>query len=294
MKTRAAVDAFIADRAPDLSALSSALYRQQLGRLAATFEELPDKPEPVAIFLNGIRGKKITRYGYYRTFKAFYAFVKERFRRRNVMAGIRMQRPDTHVMMATLEPREQSMVLRAAANPRDLAIVTILTDTGIRAGELVTLNKRSIGDGYILVDGKTGPRFVPVSDETMTALHGLAGVAGKAGWLFPGYQDRPLSRQQVYRIVRSLMDRAGVHPPKMGPHRMRHAFGKAYLVNGGDVRSLQLLMGHRQISTTEQYTSLNTKDLEAKHHRFTPLHSAQAAAQFNFLDMIAKEDGHGG
>ncbi|GAJ16173.1 unnamed protein product, partial [marine sediment metagenome] len=56
------------------------------------------------------------------------------------------------------------------------------------------------------------------------------------------------------------MRKAGIHGPKLGSHRLRHAFGKGYLVNGGDVRSLQEIMGHENIATTQKYANLNLSD----------------------------------
>ncbi|GAH82748.1 unnamed protein product, partial [marine sediment metagenome] len=61
-------------------------------------------------------------------------------------------------------------------------------------------------------------------------------------------------------------------------------FGKGYLVNGGDIRSLQQIMGHANISTTEKYASLNLNDVVIKHHKFTPLRAAHAAAQESLFD----------
>jgi len=94
-----------------------------------------------------------------------------------------------------------------------------------------------------------------------------------------------MSRFVVYRAVSRLLKEIGIEGAKMGPHRLRHAFGKGYLVNGGDTHSLQQIMGHANITTTEQYASLNIKDVIEKHHKFTPLWSAHAAAQESFLDL---------
>ena len=83
------------------------------------------------------------------------------------------------------------------------------------------------------------------------------------------------------------MDKAGIKGPKMGPHRIRHAFGKDFLVEGGDLRSLQEIMGHADIKTTEKYASLNLTDIIKKHQKFSPLRAAHAAAQGSFLNSEA-------
>jgi hypothetical protein len=83
------------------------------------------------------------------------------------------------------------------------------------------------------------------------------------------------------------MEKAGISGPKLGGHRIRHAFGKGYLVSGGDLRSLQELMGHSDITTTQKYASLNLNDTIRKHHTFSPLRAARAAAQESFFDTNA-------
>ena len=112
----------------------------------------------------------------------------------------------------------------------------------------------------------------------------LISIDGKSELVFPDSGGKPCSRYSVYRLLRKLMKQADIQGPKLGPHRIRHAFGKGYLVNGGDIRSLQLIMGHANITTTEKYASLNLNDIVAKHHKFTPLRSAHAAAQESFFD----------
>ena len=80
------------------------------------------------------------------------------------------------------------------------------------------------------------------------------------------------------------MKQAGIEGPKLGPHRIRHGFAKTYLMNGGDLRSLQEIMGHASITTTEEYLRYADKEIIRKHHMFTPLKLAHAAAQESFLD----------
>ena len=124
---------------------------------------------------------------------------------------------------------------------------------------------------------------IPISDETRGQLLGLMAANDKSDYLFMGTQG-PLTRSGIYRIVRIHMRKAGIDGPKLGPHRIRHAFGKGYLVAGGDVRSLQQIMGHANITTTEKYASLNLNDTIVKHNKFTPLRAAHAAAQGSFFD----------
>lgn len=76
----------------------------------------------------------------------------------------------------------------------------------------------------------------------------------------------------------------------MGPHRLRHAFGKNFLVQGGDLRSLQEIMGHADIETTQKYATLNLTDIVKKHQKFSPLQAAHAAAQESLFTVEALKE----
>jgi integrase/recombinase XerD len=128
--------------------------------------------------------------------------------------------------------------------------------------------------------------LVPISEETRRLLLTLISADGKSEYVFLNERGNPLTRYGVYWIVRGYMRKAGIQPPKLGSHRLRHSFGRGYLINGGDVRSLQLILGHADIRTTQKYASLNITDLVAKHHTFTTLRPAHAAAQESFLDKV--------
>ena len=105
--------------------------------------------------------------------------------------------------------------------------------------------------------------------------------------VFHDDHKKPISRFTIYRIVREHMEKAGIKGPKLGPHRLRHAFGKNFLVEGGDLRSLQEIMGHTDVKTTQKYAALNLTDIIKKHRNFTPLRAAHAAAQESLFDTNA-------
>ncbi|GAI06499.1 unnamed protein product, partial [marine sediment metagenome] len=199
------------------------------------------------------------------------------------------------------EPGELMNLLNSSTSLRDRTLLTLLEDTGARAGEIASLHKQDIGIDTIRVKGKCGEREIPISDETRRLLLTLIANDGKNEHVFMG-QRGPLTRSGIFRIVRIHMRKASIQGPKLGPNRIRHGFCKGYLVNGGDLRSLQRLMGHANITTTQKYSSLNLNDIIAKHHKFTPLRAAHTAAQGNFFDKtqalkeaeaILKEASHG-
>lgn len=283
MKTQAAIQTFLHNRqAKNLRPRTIQWYEQQLARFASLYPEFPLEPGPIEEFLTHLPGTPETRHAYYRTLKVLYRFVCRRNRRPNPMELIDPPRCPKK-LMPTLEMQEMMRLLNSATTLRDRTLLTLLTDNGARAGEIASLRKQDIGDSTIRVRGKTGEREIPISDETRRLLLSLIASDGKDEHVFLG-QHGPLTRSGIYRIVRICMGKAGIGGPKLGPARLRHAFGKGYVVNGGDLRSLQEIMGHTSITTTQKYASLNLNDLIAKHCKFTPLKAAHAAAQESFFD----------
>jgi len=179
--------------------------------------------------------------------------------------------------MPTLELGELMKLLHSVERQRDKAIITLLVDCGVRAGEVCSLLKHNIKQETIVVNGKVGWREVPVSEETRRLLLQVAALSSD-DYVFHGNKG-PLTRHLIYAIVRRALEKAGIKGPKLGPHRLRHAFGKNFLVQGGDLRSLQEIMGHADIKTTQKYAALNLTDIITKHQKFSPLKAAHAAAQ---------------
>lgn len=284
MKTELASQSFLNNqRARSLSPQTIQWYERTLKRFTQAFPELPTDPGEVEEFLISLNVCPETKCTYFKGIKAFYHFVSRRCRVADPTAYIAPPRRPRKVM-PTLEPRELMQLINLAVNLRDRAMMTVFTDTGARCGEIAGLRRQDINDDSIRVNGKTGERMIPISEETRRLLLALISADGESEYVFTSRLGRPLSRTGVYFIIRSLMEKAGIQRPKIGPTRIRHAFGKGYLVNGGDLRSLQEIMGHADISTTQKYASLNRTDITAKHHKFTPLRAAHAAAQGSLFD----------
>ncbi|MBA7602291.1 Tyrosine recombinase XerC [subsurface metagenome] len=301
MKTQMAVDDFLRSRqARNLSPITIAWYREKLQLFARLCPELPEEPGPIEEHLATIQGVPETRHAHFRALRAFFKFVSERYepasrkkRLPNPMTKVAPPRCPKKVM-TTLEPDETMRLLLSSSSSlllsssssslRDKALLTLLIDTGIRTSEAAGLRKQDIKTSTVRVRGKTGEREIPISEETKGLLLTLS-AQDKGEYIFNGHKG-PLGRHGVYRIVNAHMKKAGISGPKLGGHRLRHAFGKGYLVNGGDLRSLQQIMGHANITTTEKYAALTLDDTIKKHHQFTPLRAAHAAAQESFLDKV--------
>jgi len=288
MRTEQALREFIASRiAANLSPATIQWYKDRLLPFSRSCPILPRRPEPVECFLAEIQGSPETKYDVYRALKTFFKFMSSRRRLPNPMNAVQPpRRPKT--LMPTLEIGELMRLLHSTESPRDRAIITLLVDCGARAGEVCSLLKHNIKQETIIVHGKVGWREVPVSEETRRLLLQIAALSPD-DHVFHG-QKGPITRHLIYAIVRRALERAGIKGPKMGPHRLRHAFGKNFLVQGGDLRSLQEIMGHADIETTQKYATLNLTDIITKHQKFSPLKAAHAAAQESLFTSEALKE----
>lgn len=157
---------------------------------------------------------------------------------------------------------------------RDSALMELVYGSGLRATELVSLPRNAIRppQPFAIVVGKGGrERMVPVSDAALKAvsMH-LAQVPPESRYLFPSGKSF-LSRVRLFQIVRELGLEAGIDPARLSPHVLRHAFATHMLEGGADLRSLQMLLGHADISTTEIYTHVSFEQLQRTVEKLHPL-----------------------
>ena len=153
---------------------------------------------------------------------------------------------------------------------RQLALLELLYGSGLRASELVSLPVSAVPrDAPLLtVMGKGGQaRMVPVSERAREALARWmiarnAGGAPKSRFLFPS-RAKHLTRVRLYQVLKELALRAGIDPHSVSPHVLRHAFATHLLEGGADLRVLQTLLGHADISTTQIYTHVDAARLVA-------------------------------
>jgi integrase/recombinase XerD len=162
-------------------------------------------------------------------------------------------------------------------------LLEMLYSTGLRVSELVSLPRSALnGDGHMLtVKGKGGrERVVPLNEKARLALLlyietclAPAGEKPKASkWLFPSWSEAGhLTRQKFARDLKLLAQRAGIEEERLSPHIVRHAFASHLLERGVDLRVLQTLLGHADISTTQIYTHVLEDRLRQTLLNFHPL-----------------------
>ncbi len=165
---------------------------------------------------------------------------------------------------AALPPR-RAAVMRAA--------LEILYSTGLRVSELLGLPRDALaGDAaLLLVRGKGGKdRIVPLSAAARAAAAPL--LAGKGRFLFPGRaRTQPMTRQGFGLVLKEVALAAGIDPARVSPHVLRHSFASHMLARGADLRSLQLLLGHSDIATTQIYTHVLAERLQLLVEQHHPL-----------------------
>lgn len=160
---------------------------------------------------------------------------------------------------------------------RDRCMLELLYACGLRVSELVglTLPQLSLNQGVVRVSGKGGKeRLVPVGDEALHWLqrylagprHDLLQVPSEV--LFPSRLGRGMTRQTFWHRIRKHAQAAGITSP-LSPHVLRHAFATHLVNHGADLRVVQLLLGHSDLSTTQIYTHVarqRLQNLHAQHH----------------------------
>ena len=161
---------------------------------------------------------------------------------------------------------------------RTYCLIELVYATGLRVSELVSLPASSsrIKDRFMRVVGKGNKeRIVPVSEQSKRAMDLYVELLGKVSpdekspFLFPANSDEGhFTRQAFARDLKQLAIDAGIDPAKVSPHVLRHAFASHLLQNGADLRSVQQLLGHSDISTTQIYTHV----LEERLHQLVREH----------------------
>lgn len=184
-----------------------------------------------------------------------------------------------------LSPEEVASILNLPSEHspqglRNRAMLELAYASGLRASEICSLEIQAINfdEGLVRVRGKGNKeRIVPVGDSAIHALKNYLSDAGRpllakpktGSALFISQWGRAISRKMFWVIIQNEAERAGI-TKKIHPHQLRHAFATHLLANGADLRAIQEMLGHADISTTQIYTAVEKKRLADEHRRTHP------------------------
>lgn len=216
--------------------------------------------------------------------KCFYKFLLVEGRLQEDPTGLLKSPRLPQQLPQQLSPNDIQLLLSYPAKKfdeiRTLTIVELLYATGLRVSELIRLQLENVDikEGWVLAFGKGNKqRFVPMHAACCERLKQYLSVreahfASKsvvASELFLNNRGQKISRQTVWKDLAALGRKAGISQP-LHPHLFRHTFASHLLQGGADLRSLQEMLGHANLTTTQIYTHLDVTDLKEKHKKYHP------------------------
>lgn len=251
-------------------------------------------PEALRAYLAGLSGAGLSARTVARRLSAlrqFFRFLaREGMRRDDPTALLDTPRLPQSLPKALREEEVEALIAGASRLPGRSGLLAVaacemLYGSGLRASELVALPAAALRDTapLVAIRGKGGrERLIPISARAREALAGLTteekGVAA-ARWLFPSRAAAGhLTRQRLNQLLRAAALEAGLDPARATPHVLRHSFATHLLNRGADLRSLQVLLGHADIATTQIYTKVLEERLRAVMELHHPLSDAAAPA----------------
>jgi len=218
-----------------------------------------------------------------RAVRAFFSWLhKEGFTEANLLADLRPPKAPRKLVrvLTTEEIRKLLSAIdrKTTVGARDFAIVTMLLDTGLRLSEVTNLQMRDLllENGYVKVLGKGGKeRIVPFGATVSLALtRYIAFFRGEAahpgiGSVFLTVDSHPMTSKAVYLALKRLAGKTDVK--RLHPHLCRHTLAVNYLMNGGDVFSLQQILGHASLEMVRRYVALASSQVIVQHRKFSPM-----------------------
>ncbi|MGG7036212.1 MAG: site-specific tyrosine recombinase XerD [Flavobacterium sp.] len=217
--------------------------------------------------------------------KSFFSYlIFEDFRSTNPMELIETPKigrklPDT-LTLEEIDSLIGAIDLSKDEGERNRAILEMLYGCGLRVSEIITLKISDLffDEGFVKITGKGNKqRFVPIATATQKYVRlyqegvrrNLSIGKGFEDTLFLNRRGKQLTRAMVFTIIKSLAVKINLQK-NISPHTLRHSFATHLLENGADLRSIQLMLGHESITTTEIYVHLDRKHLTQILHAFHP------------------------
>ncbi len=276
--------------AKDLADYAAALAGKGKVPLNATIDDIRGYLD--TLDRSGLKGASVARK--LSAIRQFHRFLYAEGKRKDdpsaILQGPKRGRPLPKVLSTAEVERLLSVAADAARAGRSAAermravrlhcLLEVLYATGLRVSELVSLPASAAqrDQRMLVVRGKGGrERLVPLNQSACNAMAGYLTACRQAGhaeskWLFPSFgASGHLTRQHFSRDLKALAGAAGIAAKAVSPHVLRHAFASHLLQNGADLRVVQTLLGHADISTTQIYTHVLEERLKSLVRDLHPL-----------------------
>ena len=217
------------------------------------------------------------------SFRRFFRYImREGLRDTDPTADIEMPRIGRSLPKSLTEDEVDGLLKAPNTDEplghRDRAMLELLYATGLRVSELINLKQSQINfnQGVLRIIGKGDrERLIPLGEESQRWLNDFIDgprmeilLERQTDYLFPTRRGDRMTRQAFWHIIKRYAQKAGIDK-KLSPHSLRHAFATHLLNHGADLRVVQLLLGHSDLSTTQIYTHVareRLKDLQSQHH----------------------------
>ncbi len=214
--------------------------------------------------------------------RGFYAFLVED-RRRQDNPAVHLQAPKTWRQLPKVLSEAQVVALLDAPDlgkalgVRDKAMLELLYASGLRVSELVGLQlaQLRLDQGFLIAFGKGNKeRIVPVGERAEAWVGRYLEevrpvlISGRHATVFVNHRGRGMTRQGFWKILKAYGVTAGIRD--LSPHVLRHSFASHLLEHGADLRAVQMMLGHADISTTQIYTHIHQTRLKTLYDRFHP------------------------
>jgi len=285
VKTDQAVNLFMQRcKAKNLSDETVRWYEWQLGEFTAD----PDTPRVATLirarhirdFLAKQEVAQNTLNGRYRALSALFNFLAKE--------GI-IEKDDNPISDVE-KPKEEKVLIRIFSDDelqrffrsidrttfhgiRDYTIFLLFLDTGVRATELINIKQKDLflSAHHLYVMGKGGKeRIIPFGEKALGAINQYITIAGKNEYLFLNEFDTQIKYRTVDNTCKKYGKMAGITDKRVSCHTFRHTFAVNYLLNGGDVRSLQEILGHSSLAMVQRYTQLVNQNVKDAHKKASP------------------------
>ncbi|MCA1670656.1 MAG: site-specific integrase [Actinobacteria bacterium] len=246
-------------------------YLRSVERLARHYKRSPDRitPEEARQYLLHLIREEHAGYSLYNVVRCGLAFLwRVTLGRNDRFEQVPCAR-DRRRLPVVLSTDEIARLLQVAGNLRDRAILMTLYGAGLRVGEVVGLRVADIDSRRMLIrvcHGKGDKdRYVKLSPRLLEALREHYRQGRPKQWLFPRptVPELPIQRNGVLKMVQRTARRAGIVAKRVGPHTLRHSYATHLLDAGCDLRTIQVLLGHRNIKTTVVYMHVSQAKIDA-------------------------------